>query len=432
MIKSVKIKAKIQETKKRRQSLNCKVYSLKIDKSSLSKTTKKQLKSLFLESKWLYNHILSTTNIKDFDTKISSVPVLVKDQFENRKLNNISSQMKQSIKDRLFTNILSLAKLKEKNYKIGKLKYKSKLYSIPLKQYNNTYKLFFKEDKIKIQGIRQKLRVRGFSQIPINVEFANSTLIQKANDYYLNITTYQTKEYKVIPEQSIGIDFGCQTQLTLSNGIKINYQIPNSKRLKRLDRKIMKKNRKHSNNKYKDQIKREKEYLKLTNKRKDIKNKIVNILTNNYKYICLQNENVRDWKVDHGKKIQYSAIGGIIRDLKNKSHTPIVVDQFFPSTQLCPVCGNKEKLERSDRTYICSICNYTEDRDIKSAVCIETEGMKNYLPMERREVKPVETDTSVEYIRNSFRRIPNVSVSLCRDSHINLRKIQEAPEFIRG
>ena len=73
---------------------------------------------------------------------------------------------------------------------------------------------------------------------------------------------------------------------------------------------------------------------------------------------------------NHGKKVQYTSIGGIIGDLKHKSH---MVDRFFPSTQLCPSCENKQKLELSERTYSCK-CGYENDRDVKSAICIEKEG----------------------------------------------------------
>ena len=34
-----------------------------------------------------------------------------------------------------------------------------------------------------------------------------------------------SKEQKIVPEQSIGIDFGCQTQLTLSNKLKLRDRI---------------------------------------------------------------------------------------------------------------------------------------------------------------------------------------------------------------
>jgi len=50
------------------------------------KTTEDHLKRLFLEAKWLYNHILSQHNIFEMDDKIHEVPVKVKDVFEIRDL----------------------------------------------------------------------------------------------------------------------------------------------------------------------------------------------------------------------------------------------------------------------------------------------------------------------------------------------------------
>ena len=91
-------------------------------------------------------------------------------------------------------------------------------------------------------------------------------------------------------------------------------------------------------------------------------------------------------------KVQYTGIGGIIGDLKHKSHTPIMVDRFFPSTQLCPSCGSKQKLKLSERTYSCK-CGYKNDRDIKSALCIEQEAMKQ-IPVDDRDFKAREISTS--------------------------------------
>ncbi|NJL70447.1 MAG: transposase, partial [Candidatus Competibacteraceae bacterium] len=42
--------------------------------------------------------------------------------------------------------------------------------------------------------------------------------------------------------------------------------------------------------------------------------------------------------------------------------TPLEVDRFFPSTQLCPSCGQKNKLSLSDRMYVCD-CGFVRDRD---------------------------------------------------------------------
>ena len=402
-------------TKKRRKTQVCKVYQVKVDKSKLSKKSLKHLNTLFLEGKWLYNTILSSQDIKNYDTKIKQVSVKVQDKLENRNLNYISSQIKQGIRDRTFQNILNLSKLKKKGFKVGKLKFKSYFNCIPLKQYKNTYTLFRKNNNIKLQGLRQKLKVNGLNQIPDSAEIANANLIKICNDFYFNITTYIKKIDKELPNNSIGIDFGCETQLTLSNGIKLKYQVSIPKRLKQLDRKIMKKKRQRSNNKLKDQAKRRVLYQKVINKKQDIKNKIVSCLVNHYKYIVFQDESIHAWHAGrHGKKIQTTAIGGIIRDLKHKSRTPIMVSKFFPSTQLCPSCKTKNKIPVWQRTYSCS-CGYTEDRDIKSAKCIETEGLKNLVPTERREVKPGEMETSVSTIFSNLENI--VDVSFCRKTH---------------
>lgn len=162
----------------------------------------------------------------------------------------------------------------------------------------------------------------------------------------------------------------------------------------------MRKKRKKSKNKYKDQSKRRKLYDKITNKKKDIRNKIINAITHNFKYVCFQDENIKSWQAgNHGKKIQNTGIGGIISDLKHKSLTPLMVNKFFPSTQICPNCENKHKLELSERIYYCS-CGYENDRDIKSAICIEREAMKQ-IPMDCRELTLREISTSTFFTKLS-------------------------------
>ncbi len=74
-------------TKAKRRSQSCKVYEIKIDKSHLSQTTIYHINKLFQEFKWIYNFFLSQPNINQVDTKLSTVPVKVLDQYEERDLN---------------------------------------------------------------------------------------------------------------------------------------------------------------------------------------------------------------------------------------------------------------------------------------------------------------------------------------------------------
>jgi transposase len=398
-----KIKQSIQNTKDRRNPMTCKVIECKIDISTLSNLTVSSLNKLFVEGKWLYNSILASENITDYDTKTKEVQIKVKDEFENRTLETISSQMKQGIKTRIFNSMSTLKALKGKGYKTGKLKFKSEIKCIPLKQHNNTFTILKHSKRIKIQGIKKPLKVNGLNQLPKIYEIGNANLVKCGKDFYVKITIFTNKEKIIVPDKSIGIDFGCETQLTLSNGEKIKYQFPISKRIKRLDKQLARKPKElSSKNRYKVLAKREKAYKDLTNKRNETKNQIVSKLVKNYTTICFQDESFEDWKQNgHGKKIQFSAMGGIISALKRKAVTPIVVDKWYPSTQICSRCGEKHKMTERERTYICQSCGKTIDRDVNASINIEKEGLRiKEIPMERRELKPVEIETSLDSFGN--------------------------------
>ena len=393
-------------TKEKRKTQTCKVFECKIDRSHLSTAVQDHLSCLFKEAKWFYNHCLSLDGADEIDTTVRSVSVKVGDEYEDRRLNVLQGQMKQSIRTRLWSSLASLSALKKKGYKVGKLKFKSQVNSIPLVQYNKTF--FIKGNKVRIQGLKKWLLVNGLEQIPKEADIACATLLKRGADYYINFTTYQDKEAKIAPEASIGIDFGCETQLTFSNGIKVKFQIPPTKRLRRLDRKIMRNNRPSSKKKEQDKRKRQKEYERLTNRKKDIRHKIVSAITNDYRYVCFQDESIHAWHAgNHGKKVHFSGIGGIISDLKRKSVTPLEVEKYFPSTQLCPSCGTKRKLLLGERTYECE-CGFKMDRDVKSAICIEAEGLKQ-VPVDYREFKVQEIPSSTFFDR--LNNIGGVEVS---------------------
>jgi len=408
-IKKNKIKKSLQLTKERRSSMTCKVIECKVVLNSLPKNTKSQLRKLFLESKWLYNAMLSSDNIAEFDTKIKSVSVKVLEKFEQRDLQEISAQMKQGLKTRVFNSMSSLKSLKQNGHKVGKLKFKSEIRSIPLKQHAQTFTVLKSSKRIKIQGIKKPLKVNGLNQLPKEYEIANANLVKCGKDFYVKICIYIPKEKVSVPNQSIGIDFGCETQLTLSTGEKIKYQVPVNQKLKKLDKDLSRKTKgSHNYNKCKE--KRQREYRNLTNKRNEIKNQIVHKLVSNYQTICFQDEQLSSWKQKHGKKVQFSAMGGIISALQRKAVTPIAVSKWYPSTQLCSSCGYKQKMDERKRIYLCPSCSAKMDRDINAAINIENEGLKNkQIPTERREFKPVEMRASGQNSFMNFEQVQSVN-----------------------
>ena len=230
------------------------------------------MERLFLEAKWFYNSILATQDIfalPDDYYKTKQVMVKVKDSFETRKLGYLSSQMKQEILDRTKDSVRALSVLKHKGRRIGGLRFKSQVTSIPLKQYGNTWKV---QDRnhVNIQGIKQKrLRVRGLIQIPEDAETTSAILIRKHGDYYLHVTTFLPKIAGASAKEkqrSIGVDFGITNQLTLSNGVRVNYAVQPTTKLKRLQRELARRKR-FGKNWCKTRVELEKEQDKLLNRK---------------------------------------------------------------------------------------------------------------------------------------------------------------------
>ena len=127
-------------------------------------------------------------------------------------------------------------------------------------------------------------------------ELANANLIKRPNGYYLKVTAFINKEnFKEKPKngKEIGLDFGIKTNLTTSEGEKIDVSVGESDRLKRLQREMFRRT-KGSNNRRKTIKLIQREYLKLSNRKKDKTNKIVSKLKA-YNCIVMQDEQIANW-----------------------------------------------------------------------------------------------------------------------------------------
>jgi len=188
--KKNKIKQTIAETRVKRKRQNCKVFQLKVDISHLNKLECETLKMFFVEAKWIYNHILSTEKPFDYDYKNKKVTVLNKDrELEERTLKYLPAKNRQDVLKTLKCNIKGLSARKKKGGHVGKLRYKSEYNSIELSQYGVTHKITGR-NRMKINGLKRPLIVRGLDQIKSDYEIANRKLIKKPSGYYINLTCY--------------------------------------------------------------------------------------------------------------------------------------------------------------------------------------------------------------------------------------------------
>jgi len=123
---------------------------------------------------------------------------------------------------------------------IEELKYKSEYKSIDLSQYGVTHKITGR-NRIKINGLKRPLIVRGLDQISKDYEIANGKLIKKPSGYYIHLNCYASVRPPILIKKkndSIELDYGIKTTITTSDGEKYNISIGESKRLKTLQKRL--------------------------------------------------------------------------------------------------------------------------------------------------------------------------------------------------
>lgn len=373
--KKEQIKATRNATRERRKTQTCKCYTLKIVQNRLNKTQKQYLHKVFIEAKWFYNFLLSQENIFDCLelTKLKEVQIKTLNGFEKRKIEFLSSQTRRSLFDRLCNSIKGLSVLKSKDFTVGRLKFKPEINSIDFIQHKISWQI--KANKIKLQGLKEPLAVRGLEQIKGDFELANCKLVRRASGYYLQITTYQEVQEREKTRKVVGLDFGIKDNITTSNNEKYNFKFPESEKLKRLQTHFARK-KKGSKNRYKLLSQIKKEYEKTSNAKKDACNKFTSKLQSENDLIVIQDELINLWhKGIFGKQVQHSILGAIKSKLKTFEST-LVLSSKEPTTKMC-FCGFKNDIQLKDRVFKCQKCGFEEERDLKSARFILKKGLEN-------------------------------------------------------
>jgi len=181
-----------KETIKRRAEMVCRTYTLKIDKSHLSKCKCKFIERLFLETKWLYNFII--TGCDPFtSTTAGLTKVFAFDKDKNvvlRELKILSASMRQQVLYRIQSSIKSLSTKKKEGARVGRLKYKSTVSVVNFKV--SGYML--EDNWLKLHK-KMRFRVRGVDQIPKGVEYGSAVLVKKNGDYFFKVVTYTTIKF---------------------------------------------------------------------------------------------------------------------------------------------------------------------------------------------------------------------------------------------
>lgn len=195
--------------------------------------------------------------------------------------------------------------------------------------------------------------------------------------------------------EPIGVDLGIKETATCSDGAVFN-NINKSKKVrllkkkkKRLQRKLSRKLQMNKDSKMSRNAKKLKNIIrridrKLTNIRENYRHQLTNkIVKRNPSFIVLENLNIKGMMKNRhiSEKIQEQGWFYISTYFQQKCKRNFIkllkVDTFYPSSKICQKCGNIHKnLKLSDRTFVCPVCNFTQDRDLNAAINLKNYGLK--------------------------------------------------------
>ena len=254
--------------------------------------------------------------------------------------------------------------------------------------------IYSERHRIKIPTLGWvRLKEKGY--IPTSKDgyiIKSGTVSCKAGRYYVSVLIeVPENEKSVLNDLGIGIDLGVKNSAVCSDG-KIYKNINKSSRIQKLEKKLKREQRRLSRkyeslknnlkgevtrqNIRKQKLKVQKLHHELDCIRTDCINKAISELVKTKPmWITLEDLNINGMmKNRHLSKAVaqqkfFEFRTKLTAKCKEYGIELRLVDRFYPSSKLCHQCGCiKSDLKLSDRTYTCSECGYTADRDFNASL----------------------------------------------------------------
>ncbi|HAM93069.1 MAG TPA: transposase [Phascolarctobacterium succinatutens] len=252
---------------------------------------------------------------------------------------------------------------------------------------------------VRIEGNKVKLPKIGWVKLCLHRPLMENSTIKTvtisktpSGKYYISILVkYENQILPIIPKDFLGLDFAMHGLYVASDEDNADY--PNflraaEKRLGKAQRKLSKR-QKGSRNRDKQRLRVAVLHEKIANQRRDFLHKKARYLADRYDAIGIEDISVKvmakrkkGGKFSFGKSISDNGWSMFTSMLEYKlawqGKQLIKIDKWYPSSQLCHVCGyqNNDTKDLSVREWDCPKCGSHHNRDKNAAINIREEARR--------------------------------------------------------